>query len=639
MPIDNKYPGQEDEFKKKDVIPASALLGGGGQFGSYGAPSESRAPSRATENYQTLPIQAPSQSRAPSKATETYQTLGIPSATSANAPKYPAAGGLSKGASPMGGFSTPDLPTWGAPTIPTGPEQPKLPELGGSSPKPWGIEYPAPPIPQESRAETGKSTGWFQNIRDKVKDFVEPQENLTSQGPLVRPAAVAGVPGFEPNIADNFVPREVQSEAPETYEYQTLTPPAETLPADATPVDTTLPAEITPPEDLSLTAPDAVTDLGSFVEDETLRGLQTGEFAGIQSQANRTDRNRSTRDYMINKQARERAANSGFAPGTKQYQDIMAQAQSEISRGNLAGEQALNQATRDEFQTYMDRAQGIETQKFGQAVGERGLKLTRDDVKYLRDKEGKVTDKADANNVINNIKDQKAKQALLEALNTGGIDAFNAKLSEVIGDSGTIDPRYRSSSTIETMFQEAEEWVNRLNPKTAGETDEAYAARTAPMVNERMKELDAAKQQPITEGAKIADEEAALSTRLDTALDSGNFTSLTKEDWTQLNGTQRSKLKSQSVTWESLGVTEDYGDGWDDEDMNPDNYSDSEAKRRYLAKTPTTVGQIISKGGKIYIVIDPARVSSAGDNKRIKTVAIDTSTGEEANIQSSWKYE
>jgi len=669
MPQD-KYP--DDEFQKKPVISASQLLGGGSSdnFGSYeSAPIQSEARPVKQANEWMQPMNAPTEYAQAKPENQFMEAVSIPT----EAKPYPSIQSEARAIKPENQFMEQvEVPTERYPTA--------APLLKGAAPKQGSVlqniinrQIETAKAAQTEAQEPKQERAWQNIINRQIETAKakaqEPKQGNTFQNIINRQIETAKAKAQEPkqgSVLQNIINRQIETAKAKAQEpkqerawQNIINRQIETAKAAQTEaqepkqepkqesmfqniinrqIKTAQEAAQAEQEKLSLTDTGALTTGGQFVEDETLRGLQTGEFAGIQSQENRTDRNRAARDYMINKSARERAANSGFAPGSKQYQDIMAQAQSEIASGNLAGEQALNQATRDEFQEYMNRAAGIETERFGRAVGERGFKYQREDIEYLRGEQDKIHDKSDAQSVINNIKDQKAKQELLKALTDGGINGFKAKLNDVIGEGGTIAEKYRSASTIDTMFQEAEEWVERLNPKRSGELKAVWKARNAKAIQDRVKEIDTAKRQPLKAATDLETAGNESDARIATFISSGDASGLEEDDWKNITDTQKVNLKASGAiqVFESLEGDGQLNDGFPD--GKP--MSSAEAKKAFQDANPwAKAGNIVEKNGTLYKIIRMDSRSSSGNWRRAQVIARPVKGGAEVSIFNSNEYD
>ena len=638
-----KYP--DDEFQKKPVISASQLLGGesSDNFGSYeAAPIQSEARPVKQANEWMQPMNAPTEYAQAKPENQFMKPVSIPT----EAKRYPSIQSETRTIKPENQFiEQVGVPTEKYPTA--------APLLKGAAPVQNNIF--ANRIKGQidaAKAEAPAQDGQFSDIIKRQIETAkakaqEPKKESVFQEVINRQIETAKAKAQEPkkeSVFQDIIKRQIETAKTEAQE-----PKQESVFQDIIKrqIESAKAAEAEEQAKLSLTDAGALTTGGQFVEDETLRGLQTGEFAGIQSQANRTDRNRAARDYMISKRAKERAANSGFAPGSKQYQDIMAQAQSEIASGNLAGEQALNQATRDEFKDYMNRASGIESERFGRAVGERGFRYQREDVDYLRNEKDKITDKSDATNVINNIKDQKAKQELLKALTDGGISGFKAKLNEVIGEGGTIAEEFRSSSTIDTMFQEAEEWVNRLNPKQAGESDEVWKARNAKAIQDRVKEIDTAKRQPLKAATDtVTDQQKSAQAVIDYKAGTKQLNDISESEWKSMTTRDFESMDIEKVTdattfteygeFKESGLTADVEitahkgltGGWD---------KNTESRSAGAGK-----GSVVSYNGKPYRIIKFIREmdedwTSPTDIRGTYTLTPLKGTGANVSISSGWE--
>lgn len=143
------------------------------------------------------------------------------------------------------------------------------------------------------------------------------------------------------------------------------------------------------------------------------------------------------------------------------------------------------------------------------------------------------------------------------------------------------------------------------------------------------------KQQEI-ESQSVTDELAgnnALDTKFNKATETGEWSKFTSEDFSKMTELQKDSLASSAT--EFTGT-----DAWNS-GKDPDNYSDSSAKKAHWeANGRLKPGDAVMKGGTVYIIINPAKIRDAGgDNKRVMTWALNTETGKEMSIHNSDKFE
>lgn len=297
----------------------------------------------------------------------------------------------------------------------------------------------------------------------------------------------------------------------------------------------------TAPQDFSLTKQPWITESGRLYE----RGVEdrlTGADPLVKNAQNTADTNASRRGYMATKDMQESAAQAKYQPGTIQYQRMKDYADSGVNSANLAGQNGVNDFTRQRSAEAMDMAKGLESTAYGMTtdkqnfqVGERNYTDNRGDIQYqrgvnenqtaynrTRDAQGDaiaaedktytrgITErtyadtkallaKGDVTGAINSVQSQKAKNYLNKVRADGG--DVNAAISGIYEANGTLKPEFRDSSPVADIRAQAEEWVNLVSPGLDPTAKEAAVVK-------RMQDLDATKQGPVTAEAKVQEIEA-----------------------------------------------------------------------------------------------------------------------------------
>lgn len=109
--------------------------------------------------------------------------------------------------------------------------------------------------------------------------------------------------------------------------------------------------------------PGAISEAGKLYADRVTNGLKTPDASSVNAQ-NTEDTAAARRAYLAKVSAEERAAQSGFAPGSAQATRIFDQSQAGVNAANQAGQSAVNAYIRQRTEDNMTRAQGLETQQY-----------------------------------------------------------------------------------------------------------------------------------------------------------------------------------------------------------------------------------------------------------------------------------
>lgn len=348
--------------------------------------------------------------------------------------------------------SRPRAPIPGAPSPKPGPTPPRLP--GGSG--------PFNPSPQ-----TGGGGGF------------DPRALLrgTTAGRLVNPMALLfgnkksapapqapQAPASPPPVVS---PAPVQSIEPTSPASQRPTPPqAAPLQVTGTPQFQAQPKQVA---NLGLEKQGYLTEAGGLVEDYVTQGLKTGKFADVESARGAAGRQNDLRTSQALTRAREAAVQAGHQPGTAAYQRMVDEAMAGANSANLQASNNVNQMQRNYWQDAVKRGSELEATHYDRATSERAHDETRMDTQRIEDDKVRLENKGDTQTWINSIQDPKARQAALNAWQTGK-DPRQA-VAQMYDESGTIKSEFRSASPGQVKAEGVTDQVRnafagRVNPAT-----------------------------------------------------------------------------------------------------------------------------------------------------------------------------
>ncbi len=271
----------------------------------------------------------------------------------------------------------------------------------------------------------------------------------------------------------------------------------------------------------------AVTQAGSIYADRVTQGLQ-GKDPTVTNAQNTEDTNASRRNYSSTNDAQQQAAQSGFAPGSAQYQRILENAQAGANTANQAGQNQVNDYTRQRTNDNMAAAQGLETQTYnrGQTAdttaynrGQEVLNRATSDA-TLKFNQGETL-KNDANTQALNAKttlqtpqEQMAFQNLLGTKNpqTGQNYTAAEAMSSIVSGNGSVNSQYQGQSPgaldVKSAQDSATAWVTATQPGLTGQAKQAA-------ITARMQAQDTATQAPVSDAqraSQVADAKNKLAT-------------------------------------------------------------------------------------------------------------------------------
>lgn len=346
-----------------------------------------------------------------------------------------------------------------------------------ASPTPFNPSGPTAPMPTTTVPTTQPSPPMGGYINSKANTLLQPASPAAPTGysPYrVTPTAPAATtqPATQSPTAQTPVT------APTVQQPTAYTPPASAAPM---PAPTGAPAPMAGAPGSSLQDPGQLTDAGKAYAARITQNLQ-GNNPLVQNAQATEDTAAARRGYLARKDTQEGLAQSPFAVGSAQYQRAMDQSQAGVNAANQAGQAGVNQVTRQATADNLTAANNLEDQQYGRAVGERTDARTR------------------AADLANSITDPKAKYAFNAAV-AAGVDPKVA-YQQIVGSTGTINAQYRGQSPVETVRQDATDWIKNTTALKEG-TPEFNDA-----VTQRMKDLDATKNAPVAEAKTTAEQKA-----------------------------------------------------------------------------------------------------------------------------------
>lgn len=342
----------------------------------------------------------------------------------------------------------------------------------------------------------------------------------------------------------------------------------------------------------------------------------------VASEQRRLERNNLLRLDQSKRAAHEMAVNAGYLPGTAQYEELLRNAVTDAENQNITATNALHDFMR---QRRSDRQGELMN------IYEEGVQA--DDKAWNR--------MEDMSKFIGSVAGQEA----FARAHIAGVPLEDA-IANLYDADGNLKSDYKDKTHAELVKAGLEDAVGQMktNPDGADKpwTEEEKKAYVEKFYQDNFENLVYGTQLQTEERTEEQEEDAARDDRVSAYFKDNDPSKMLPGDWEALTDSQRAEIQEKAVKFNTLGISKDYGSGWTDEDANPDNMSDSTALKLYKAKTKVAVGQHIEKNGVVYIVTQPAVIRGAGDggdNKRVVTKAINTQTGKEVEINSSWKFE
>lgn len=392
--------------------------------------------------------------------------------------------------------------------------------------------------------------------------------------------------------------------------------------------------------DFATRVKDPFTEAGRLADEETMKILQ-GASPTITKMRQDFERRISQRESALMQQARNQAAQMNLPIGGAGYNQLMDQARNQVDQERAQGFDQLSKQAIAEREGARAEGRGIENRVTNLATAERVYADTE-----------KMRDKTDFDNLINNIEDQKTKQALLAAWATsnGDVEAFKKQLPNFI-DPKTGELKQPGVSKQGAIFKDAQDKYAYKYYRTSWDDAVKKGLITDPDTEMSTKDSDGdgnpdfqqiydavleTEQGPISETQKTANEKKASEKRIQDIIDGkADIKTLQPSDVANLSQDNQKKLVDAGKI-HSVDQGKDKGDNWD----YLDNIDKSVAENNWKLRNPISslpVGSIVQKGGKLYILTVPMdTISTGNDNSRIVVKGTPVSGGaEEVLVQSS----
>lgn len=347
-----------------------------------------------------------------------------------------------------------------------------------ASPTPFNPSGPTAPIPTTTPAPGPQQP-------PPMGGYIDAKANTLLQP---KPPAPTGWSPYRPPVSNTPaapVPPQVASPAVQAPATTPAAQPVTTTPTPAAAAPTTFPKPQPAPAagapGSTLQDPGQITEAGKAYAARVTQNLQ-GNNPIVQNAQATEDTAAARRAYTARRDTQESLAQTPFGAGSAQYQRAMDQSQAGVNAANQAGQAGVNQVTRQATADALTAANNLEDQQYGRAVGERTDARTQ------------------AMDLANSITDPKAKYAFNAAV-AAGVDPKVA-YQQIVGSTGTINAQYRGQSPVETVRQDATDWIKNTTALKEG-TPEFNDA-----VTQRMKDLDATKNAPVQDAKDTADQKA-----------------------------------------------------------------------------------------------------------------------------------
>ena len=308
----------------------------------------------------------------------------------------------------------------------------------------------------------------------------------------------------------------------------------------------------------------------------------------------RTEQDNLRNTQQARRNAHERAVRAGYAPGSAQYEQMMRNAETDASDQNIAA-----------------------TNKFRE---------------FATQREGEVSDRdlREFQALGSFVESTTGQSMLAEVVAKGG------NWQEAMGNLYTTDAQGRRVLKPENRDKSANELMRATLQETAKNIFDTEAEQTE-WVNDLMRKQA---EQGVA-GLDITDKTQTLAegvqTRINTAIESNDYSQMLTEDWTSLDSDQKSTLQGKATAMTDSNNT---GDSWRDLDnMTNDSARSTWLSRNEMAK-PEMKGKVITYNNKTYVITEPmVIIPEEGNNKRVGTKGIDTATGREVTIKRSSRFE
>lgn len=360
------------------------------------------------------------------------------------------------------------------------------------------------------------------------------------------------------------------------------------------------------------------TALGEQALDQYSKYALGDEDPQVTAERERLERNKVLQSSQAKRTAHERAVQSGFMPGSPQYEQMMNQATTAASNANIQAENAFNDFSRARRRDRQGEIENILGGEFSRVGSQQSL------------------DFRNFNQLVKFLPSDKAQQ-MLSIADSQGMN-LSTTIQNMYSPDGTLKPEFKDLSKPELIKEGMKQSVDQManNPETgnawSGTEKEDYVNK---FYDDNFKNILYPAE---TQTGQIEEKEASKS-RVQDALDSGDYSKMDQTDWANMTNTQivDAKAAGHIVDYDS---SLQKGDDWSD----LDNMNTSDATSKWLSRNPISApenkGKIIDIDGVLYEITEPMKtVDLGGDNKRISVMARPVKGGPEKSILNSSRFE
>jgi len=327
----------------------------------------------------------------------------------------------------------------------------------------------------------------------------------------------------------------------------------------------------------------------------------SGEGAEIKSLHNTYERDvaRMRADGMA--EARAIAAERGYTPGTEQYNQVMRNSMKEINDASLKAQRNLFSAIRTKRQQALQTGIDFQDQLFGQ--GESIWKAMNTDEKNTQ---------AELDKLISGIPHQGIKN-ILSTWDPNDVTGAREWLKSIT-DPKTGKPKDQyfdapydiiSSKAADMLRAEYGDIAAKYTDADGNFDAEAFKKDPViqPLIGKQTAELLEAEFAPVTAATETAVAKEERTARIEAFIADGDYTKMAKGDWASMTETQKTEAQKHISIFEDKPFKE----SWKEDDS----ISTADATAQWNAAHGYTKGDLVEKGGVLYVITETAKVSSS----------------------------
>jgi len=349
--------------------------------------------------------------------------------------------------------------------------------------------------------------------------------------------------------------------------------PIETLDTPESQITTTMLPDVGGDQDLDAGA-DAT--YGDDALDQYSEYAMGDEDPMVTAERSRLERNNLLRSEQAKRQAHERAVNSNYQPGTPQYEQIMRNAITDSSNQNIQAEKNFNDFA---------RARRSDRQRELMNIHEAGV-----------DAKEAAWDRFE--DVVKFLPSLKSKEALLRA-QLGGVD-LSTTIQGMYGTDGIIKDEYKDLTQAQLVYEGIVQSVDQMKFSPDGDAwEDGEKEKYADTFYQENFENILYGSQEQGEARDVSEEQKG---RIKTFVETGDASKMIKEDWGNLDATQRATLQDKSKPWDKQGT-----ELWQPND-------------------------VINKDNDLYVVKSNEEIWSYGDKTFYQITVINTVSGEQEKV-------